>query len=1281
MATSSPSTPSRRSDVDLVQLVNDFSRKWDLGLKLDTVKLSPQARQSRILNEGGETAARCISSIRFLFFKDRDCLEECLEVFGTRATRLLLGQSNIEGESPSALSLLDRDTALATSRRQKLLHLLLSILKPHYDRILKGRLSIGHHQQDVSPSSSSTQLDLGHQAILSAVDGDIAPLVFRQKEIHSSSDREHDGNDQGNFRPSLDARSAYASANEQSLSSPEPDQQSTATSLVIPPALTLLNVDIAPSRPTLYQSELEPRSPSTSSSSSYSTAPEDSLSEEHESFSQKAIARDYVVDSGYNSFQSAPFVDDVDRFSDNETSYGSTVLDEEYDLPLPVKPEVEKLDPFEEAFPTLPAFLKNTPFYVRYEVIRIFAHAKVTIPQNLTLPSFKDYNDFWSCLKDLPALKGKKLPERTSSKVWAAAIAKEKTKSPFGICITATLTIKKNKIVIEFDPLKLELQSRLSRKFGADRFLTIGVPSPKIDFKNATATENQIHSRLIKWISRSQHSFLNRTWQWFSVTPRDDPTIEVVENNMYREERKIYLHDHFFFATQSPDFDTSRFDHKNMKLGEMLRWLIPLEENQEQSYLKLFSRISLGQSRTRETITLEPNEIEDLDDLKPDIESKLVMNDGCGRMSRKMAIAIRDKLGLHELPSAFQGRIGGAKGLWLLDTENNGSSGIWIKIYGSQTKWKRDPSVEYDPAHRTFEVSTTSTPCRPARVNEQFIAVLDHGETTPQIMRQILATILKDELRFRVEQVNDARESPQKLRRWVQIESGNRQKESTAICYLGGLPEEYSDQINMLLDAGFLPNKLEFIEDRVQKMFSRKLQSLKDKFHIIVPKSTNTFIGVDFSGQLKEDEVHLTFSRPFIEEITGESLLFLDGKDILVSRSPAHLPSDIQKVKARYIPQLKDIKDVTLFSRKGSRPLADKLSGGDYDGDRCWICWDENIVNNFQNKPEPGHIDFYKEGYLTKDKATYEDILSEGHADPVQVFLERSCIFNTKLNFLGICTNFKKNITQANEPLDSRASLRLGLLCSKLVDAAKQGDILTEDSWNKMKKEINKELSRTQSNKDNIVRYLNDVIIETVRESERKIKKTIHKEDPYDKDLTILAEDFERRSKTDGACKEVYMKLKDDINNVKQAWSIACSRKNRKNKFQECVLECYTLWHRISPNEEDINILKESSLFPDIGLLSEEFGSWTLLKASVTYKKYPNGNFPWWMCGKQLAFMKAMKEGLSPLSNRMAVILKAGKVVFEKEEELVVDEVGGFENDDNGEFGSDFDLDSYDYDN
>ena len=43
---------------------------------------------------------------------------------------------------------------------------------------------------------------------------------------------------------------------------------------------------------------------------------------------------------------------------------------------------------------------------------------------------------------------------------------------------------------------------------------------------------------------------------------------------------------------------------------------------------------------------------------------------------------------------------------------------------------------------------------------------------------------------------------------------------------------------------------------------------------------------------------------------------------------------DQQKVHAVVNPKLSRLKDVIVFSTKGSTPLADILSGGDYDGDK-----------------------------------------------------------------------------------------------------------------------------------------------------------------------------------------------------------------------------------------------------------------------------------------------------------------------------------------------------------
>jgi hypothetical protein len=77
------------------------------------------------------------------------------------------------------------------------------------------------------------------------------------------------------------------------------------------------------------------------------------------------------------------------------------------------------------------------------------------------------------------------------------------------------------------------------------------------------------------------------------------------------------------------------------------------------------------------------------------------------------------------------------------------------------------------------------------------------------------------------------------------------------------------------------------------------------------------------------------------------------------------------------------------FSTKGRSFLASKLSGGDYDGDGAWVCWDTAIVDNFVNVAVPECPDLVKEGYVDKISTTYKELV-QGHEDPTSIFLRRS---------------------------------------------------------------------------------------------------------------------------------------------------------------------------------------------------------------------------------------------------------------------------------------------------
>lgn len=67
--------------------------------------------------------------------------------------------------------------------------------------------------------------------------------------------------------------------------------------------------------------------------------------------------------------------------------------------------------------------------------------------------------------------------------------------------------------------------------------------------------------------------------------------------------------------------------------------------------------------------------------------------------------------------------------------------------------------------------------------------------------------------------------------------------------------------------------------------------------HIEVPRSAYVPMIADTLSVLNEGEIHLAFSEKFVDPVSGKAQFFLHGLDVLVARSPALLPSDVQKVR------------------------------------------------------------------------------------------------------------------------------------------------------------------------------------------------------------------------------------------------------------------------------------------------------------------------------------------------------------------------------------------------
>jgi len=249
------------------------------------------------------------------------------------------------------------------------------------------------------------------------------------------------------------------------------------------------------------------------------------------------------------------------------------------------------------------------------------------------------------------------MPPETSDRVYESLAGKGWTDGRVHLSLKMVIP-GRGAIFYEVQPMKFSSSRRAYRRFGSDRFITITIPKP----------EYQRHiPEVLKFLSEPLQ-ICGRTYQVFFV--RDS-------------KESCAAH---YFATHGAGAEWSR--------NALMQWLISLEKNKNGSAVKLWSRISLSLSSTTPSVVFAPDEIR----LVPDIESLTgeCMTDGCAKASPAVFREIW-RSGVRaskETPTAVQGRIGGAKGVWYLDPRADlRSDEKWIEIRCSQLKYKYDKTA------------------------------------------------------------------------------------------------------------------------------------------------------------------------------------------------------------------------------------------------------------------------------------------------------------------------------------------------------------------------------------------------------------------------------------------------------------------------------------------------------------------------------------------------------------------------------------------------------------
>ncbi|KAF9495388.1 hypothetical protein BDN71DRAFT_1589707 [Pleurotus eryngii] len=681
---------------------------------------------------------------------------------------------------------------------------------------------------------------------------------------------------------------------------------------------------------------------------------------------------------------------------------------------------------------------------------------------------------------------------------------------------------------IKLDRAELGSSSRFLRRFGSRQFLRIKIPR-KCTIKGGDLVHFFLRPFVLgsevfrAFYAKEDNVFLfscNEIWNGLHIKP-----------------------------AQSQDFS----------LMDFILWHNPLEVNKSQTMTKWAARFALGLSNSAPGCWLQPKNIVACSDLDVCSSEGSDMTDGAGFINLAGLHQLYHKFGWSRMPTAiqcragagsFDDRLGDAKGLLILDIHDQLLEPR-IQLRPSQVKIKHAASSCHDPSWQVIDVLRASHSHSPSRLSTETIINLAENGVPAQAFINLLKASLKAtidpllqwdgpdamlDLWSAVAQVGGvmaarlAREKRGEARLQgysngeVDLEMDDEdglhqfdyaiQQRSTAWWAdpISGCPSSLEETVMYLLEAGFTPQKLPVLKEKLEKVIKPAIKRHIQSYRIDVPMSLTAFIIPDPFGILQPGEVYFKASHQNLASPSGIDTDLVLG-DVLVTRHPCKLPTDTQKWKAVNYPRLSHLVDVIILPILGSRRAADLLAGGDYDGDKALLIWQPEVVEHFINASlhfsiEPPEV----KAAFFKEKKTVTDFLEETRASsPEETQLKLQQYLLGALNqpsLVGQYSNFHLNSIYVNG-YQHPETIRLAYMFCKVLDSSKSGEQVLSaqvkhDSklYNKRPpfwKETEEERSHHQTNEINLIRpkefhgneFIMDTIYNQAKEEGRLVQQRI----------------------------------------------------------------------------------------------------------------------------------------------------------------------------------------------
>jgi hypothetical protein len=324
-----------------------------------------------------------------------------------------------------------------------------------------------------------------------------------------------------------------------------------------------------------------------------------------------------------------------------------------------------------------------------------------------------------------------------------------------------------------------------------------------------------------------------------------------------------------------------------------------------------------------------------------------------------------------------------------LDSRLKGES---IFIRPSMTKFLGSTSND-------VEICTAAYKANELRLNEQLIKILEDMEVNPQFFLDLQAK--------EIERLRSTTSS---------TETASKFLESQSIGEKIHLPEFL--RLLPRLQLSFQDDN--FLTDVVEAAVLIQLRTLKYKARIPV-KDGFTLIGImDETGILKEGQIFC------IVDMGGRGRV-ITGERVIISRSPALHPGDVQLATAVTVPEnspLMQLRNCICFSQNGPRDLPSKLSGGDLDGDTFHIIFDPEARTREPFTP----ADYPKQAPRELNRPVERQDMTDFFVD----FMETDQLGR-------ICNAHKMLADQSNQGVNDQRCIKLAEMASTAVDFSKTG--------------------------------------------------------------------------------------------------------------------------------------------------------------------------------------------------------------------------------------------------